>query len=33
MEEVLLVMSWFRRHPDAFRRTTKLQDWARAKAG
>jgi excinuclease ABC subunit C len=27
MDEVLLVMSWFRRHPDAFRRTTKLTEW------
>ena len=28
MDEVLLVMSWFRRHPDSFRRTSKLADWA-----
>ncbi len=27
MDEVLLVMSWFRRHPDSFRRTTKLEAW------
>jgi excinuclease ABC subunit C len=27
MDEVLLVMSWFRRHPDAFRRTTRLNEW------
>jgi hypothetical protein len=27
MDEVLLVMSWFRRHPDSFRRTTKLKEW------
>jgi excinuclease ABC subunit C len=28
MDEVLLVMSWFRRHPDSFRRTSKLREWA-----
>jgi excinuclease ABC subunit C len=28
MDEVLLVMSWFRRHPDSFRRTSKLSEWA-----
>lgn len=27
MDEVLLVMSWFRRHPDSFRRTSKLTEW------
>ena len=27
MDEVLLVMSWFRRHPDSFRRTTRLNEW------
>lgn len=27
MDEVLLVMSWFRQHPDAFRRTSKLKEW------
>jgi excinuclease ABC subunit C len=27
IEEMLLVMSWFRRHPDALRRTTKLEQW------
>lgn len=27
IEEMLLVMSWFRRHPDALRRTTPLGDW------
>ncbi|MEO8199029.1 MAG: GIY-YIG nuclease family protein [Gemmatimonadota bacterium] len=27
MDEVLLVMSWFRQHPDAFRRTSKLEEW------
>lgn len=26
-DEILLVMAWFRRHPDAFRRTTPLADW------
>ena len=27
IEEMLLVMSWFRRHPDALRRTTRLEEW------
>jgi excinuclease ABC subunit C len=27
LDEILLVMSWFRRHPDAFRRTTPLSSW------
>jgi excinuclease ABC subunit C len=27
IEEMLLVMSWFRRHPDALRRTTKMEEW------
>ena len=27
MDEMLLVMSWFRRHPDSFRRTTRLAEW------
>lgn len=27
VEEMLLVMSWFRRHPEALRRTTKLEEW------
>jgi hypothetical protein len=27
IEEMLLVMSWFRRHPDALRRTTRIEDW------
>jgi excinuclease ABC subunit C len=27
IEEMLLVMSWFRRHPEALRRTSKLQEW------
>ena len=27
IEEMLLVMSWFRRHPEALRRTTKLTEW------
>lgn len=27
IEEMLLVMSWFRRHPDALRRTTKVEQW------
>ncbi|MGH7562658.1 MAG: nuclease [Gemmatimonadales bacterium] len=28
IDEVLLVMSWFRRHPDALRRTAPLAEWA-----
>jgi excinuclease UvrABC nuclease subunit len=28
IEEMLLIMSWFRRHPEALRRTTPWQDWA-----
>jgi excinuclease ABC subunit C len=27
IEEMLLIMSWFRRHPDALRRTTRMQEW------
>lgn len=27
LDEVLLVMSWFRNHPDALRRTTRLEAW------
>jgi len=27
IEEMLLVMSWFRRHPEALRRTTRLTEW------
>ncbi len=27
IEEMLLLMSWFRRHPDALRRTTRVEDW------
>ena len=27
IEEMLLLMSWFRRHPDALRRTTAMQEW------
>ncbi len=27
LDEILLVMAWFRRHPDAFRRTTPLSRW------
>ena len=30
IDEILLLMSWFRAHPDALRRTTPLQDWAAA---
>jgi excinuclease ABC subunit C len=28
LDEVLLVMSWFRNHPDALRRTTTLASWS-----
>lgn len=27
VDEIMLVMSWFRRHPDALRRTTPLGEW------
>ena len=27
IDEVLLVMSWFRRHPQALRRTTPPEEW------
>ena len=27
IEEMLLVMSWFRRHPEALRRTSKMEEW------
>lgn len=27
IDEMLLVMSWFRRHPEALRRTTRLEAW------
>lgn len=27
LDEILLLMSWFRRHPEALRRTTPLTDW------
>ena len=26
-DEMLLVMSWFRRHPDGWRRTTPIEQW------
>ena len=28
IEEMLLIMSWFRRHPEALRRTTPIEHWA-----
>jgi len=28
IDELLLLMSWFRSHPDALKRTTPLEDWA-----
>jgi hypothetical protein len=27
IDEILLLMMWFRAHPDALRRTTPLNDW------
>ena len=27
VDEILLVMSWFRRHPEALRRATPLAEW------
>jgi hypothetical protein len=27
VDEILLLMSWFRAHPDALRRTTPLAEW------
>lgn len=27
LDEILLIMAWFRRHPEAFRRTTSLESW------
>jgi excinuclease UvrABC nuclease subunit len=27
IDEMLLIMSWFRRHPDALRRTTRIEEW------
>jgi excinuclease ABC subunit C len=27
IDEMLLIMSWFRRHPDALRRTTRIDEW------
>jgi excinuclease ABC subunit C len=27
IDEMLLIMSWFRRHPEALRRTTKIEEW------
>jgi hypothetical protein len=29
IEEILLIMSWFRRHPEALRRTTPIEAWER----
>jgi hypothetical protein len=28
IDELLLIMAWFRAHPEAFRRTTPLERWA-----
>ncbi|MEZ0333940.1 MAG: nuclease [Gemmatimonadales bacterium] len=30
IDEILLLMAWFRAHPDALRRTTPLRDWVAA---
>jgi hypothetical protein len=27
IDEVLLMMAWFRAHPDALRRTTPFEQW------
>jgi hypothetical protein len=27
LDEMLLVMSWFRRHPEAWRRTMPIENW------
>lgn len=27
LDEILLIMAWFRRHPEAFRRTSTLESW------
>jgi hypothetical protein len=27
IDEILLIMSWFRSHPEALRRTTPLESW------
>jgi excinuclease ABC subunit C len=32
VDEILLLMSWFRAHPDALRHTTPLHNWASAQA-
>ena len=28
VDEIMLVMSWFRRHPEALRRTISLSEWS-----
>jgi hypothetical protein len=28
IDELLLIMAWFRAHPEALRRTTPLEQWA-----
>ena len=33
VDEILLLMAWFRAHPDALRHTTPLADWARPVGG
>lgn len=32
LDEILLLMAWFRKHPDAFRRTSRLEEWAKPAA-
>jgi excinuclease ABC subunit C len=27
LDEILMLMAWFRRHPEAFRRTSRLEEW------
>jgi hypothetical protein len=32
MDELLLVMSWFRQHPEEFESTTPLSEWLETQA-
>jgi hypothetical protein len=33
IDEMVLLLSWFRRHPAALRRTTLLEEWLEQDAG
>ncbi len=33
VDEIMLLMSWFRRHPEALRRTSPFEDWAPGSSG